>query len=191
MIGALLLTLGLIFAFQAGNLTRRWLAIALLAVPIVIQVYFNSGLTYWLMRRAGVAHNIRGAGFVDWREQFFRAGGGGGDHAFLGADSPAALATVVGVLVEVPVMLSVVRRCATGHAAGMSERILMKKRVLFVCIHNSARSQMAEAFCNQLCGEEFEAHSAGLEAGRLNPMAVGGDARGWHRHFGEPHEERV
>jgi arsenate reductase len=48
----------------------------------------------------------------------------------------------------------------------------MKKLVLFVCIHNSARSQMAEAFLNQICGEAFEAHSAGLEPGRLNPLVV-------------------
>ena len=48
----------------------------------------------------------------------------------------------------------------------------MKKKVLFVCIHNSARSQMAEAFLNQICPEEFEAHSAGLEPGNLNPIVV-------------------
>jgi arsenate reductase (thioredoxin) len=48
----------------------------------------------------------------------------------------------------------------------------MKKKVLFVCIHNSARSQMAEAFLNQICGEGFEAHSAGLEPGKLNPIVV-------------------
>ncbi len=48
----------------------------------------------------------------------------------------------------------------------------MKQRVLFVCIHNSARSQMAEAFLNQICGGEFEAHSAGIEPGRLNPVVV-------------------
>jgi arsenate reductase (thioredoxin) len=48
----------------------------------------------------------------------------------------------------------------------------MKKRVLFVCIHNSARSQMAEAFLNQVCGEFFQAESAGLEPGRLNPIVV-------------------
>jgi arsenate reductase len=48
----------------------------------------------------------------------------------------------------------------------------MKKRVLFVCIHNGARSQMAEAFLNQICGKEFEAHSAGLEPGKLNPIVV-------------------
>jgi arsenate reductase len=48
----------------------------------------------------------------------------------------------------------------------------MKKKVLFICIHNSARSQMAEAFLNRICGEQFEAHSAGLEPGKLNPIVV-------------------
>jgi arsenate reductase len=47
-----------------------------------------------------------------------------------------------------------------------------RKRVLFICIHNSARSQMAEAFLNDICGEQFEAHSAGLEPGKLNPIVV-------------------
>jgi arsenate reductase len=49
---------------------------------------------------------------------------------------------------------------------------MKKKNVLFVCIHNSARSQMAEAFLNQICGEEFEAHSAGIEPGKMNPIVV-------------------
>src|SRR3989449_5387220 len=49
---------------------------------------------------------------------------------------------------------------------------MQKKRVLFICIHNSARSQMAEAFLNEICGEQFEAHSAGLEPGKLNPIVV-------------------
>ena len=48
----------------------------------------------------------------------------------------------------------------------------MKQKVLFICIHNSARSQMAEAFLNGICGDSFEAHSAGLEPGKLNPLAV-------------------
>lgn len=48
----------------------------------------------------------------------------------------------------------------------------MKHKVLFVCIHNSARSQMAEAFLNQICGDQFEAHSAGIEPGKLNPVVV-------------------
>jgi len=49
---------------------------------------------------------------------------------------------------------------------------MKKQKVLFVCVHNSARSQMAEAFLNQICGEQFEGHSAGLEPGRLNPLVV-------------------
>src|SRR6266481_9567421 len=49
---------------------------------------------------------------------------------------------------------------------------MKKNRVLFICIHNSARSQMAEAFLNDICGEQFEAHSAGLEPGKLNPLVV-------------------
>jgi arsenate reductase (thioredoxin) len=48
----------------------------------------------------------------------------------------------------------------------------MKQRVLFICVHNSARSQMAEAFLDKICGDQFEAHSAGLEPGGLNPLAV-------------------
>jgi len=50
--------------------------------------------------------------------------------------------------------------------------MIIKRKVLFVCIHNSARSQMAEAFLNQICGDEFEAHSAGIEPGKLNPVVV-------------------
>jgi arsenate reductase (thioredoxin) len=49
---------------------------------------------------------------------------------------------------------------------------MVKRRILFVCIHNSARSQMAEAFLNDICGEQFEAHSAGIEPGKLNPIVV-------------------
>ena len=48
----------------------------------------------------------------------------------------------------------------------------MKQKVLFICVHNSARSQMAEAFLNEICGDHFEAHSAGLEPGKLNPLAI-------------------
>ena len=50
--------------------------------------------------------------------------------------------------------------------------MIMKQKVLFICVHNSARSQMAEAFLNDICGDHFEAHSAGLEPGTLNPLAV-------------------
>jgi ACR3 family arsenite transporter len=110
MIGALLLTLVLIFAFQAKNLTSRWLAVLLIAVPIVIQVYFNSGLTYLLMRRFRVEHNVASPGALIGASNFFELAVAVAITLF-GADSPAALATVVGVLVEVPVMLSVCNVC--------------------------------------------------------------------------------
>jgi arsenite transporter len=110
MIGALLLTLVLIFAFQAGNLTHRWFQVLLVAVPIIVQVYFNSGLTYLLMRRWRVEHNVAAPGSLIGASNFFELAVAVAITLF-GAGSPAALATVVGVLVEVPVMLSVCRAC--------------------------------------------------------------------------------
>jgi arsenite transporter len=115
MIGALLLTLVLIFAFQARNLTSQWLAVLLVAVPIVIQVYFNSGLTYLLMRRFRVEHNVAAPGALIGASNFFELAVAVAITLF-GADSPAALATVVGVLVEVPVMLSVCNLCNRSRA---------------------------------------------------------------------------
>jgi ACR3 family arsenite transporter len=107
---ALLLTLVLIFAFQAGNLTTRWLAVLLLAVPIIIQVYFNSTLAYLLMRRFRVPHNVAAPGALIGASNFFELAAAVAITLF-GPGSGAALATVVGVLVEVPVMLSVCRFC--------------------------------------------------------------------------------
>ncbi len=110
MIWALLLTLVLIFAFQSENLTKRWLAVLLIAVPIVIQVYFNSGLVYFLMRLLRVEHNVAAPGALIGASNFFELAVAVAITLF-GANSGAALATVVGVLVEVPVMLSVCRLC--------------------------------------------------------------------------------
>jgi len=107
---SLLLTLVLIFAFQAENLTTRWLAVLLLAVPIVIQVYFNSTLAYLLMRKLRVPHNIASPGALIGASNFFELAVAVAITLF-GAGSGAALATVVGVLVEVPVMLSVCKIC--------------------------------------------------------------------------------
>jgi arsenite transporter len=107
---ALLLTLVLIFAFQSENLTTRWFAVLLLAVPIVIQVYFNSSLAYLLMRRFKVAHNVASPGALIGASNFFELAVAVAITLF-GASSGAALATVVGVLVEVPVMLSVCTVC--------------------------------------------------------------------------------
>ncbi|HVU34262.1 MAG TPA: ACR3 family arsenite efflux transporter [Opitutaceae bacterium] len=107
---ALLATLVLIFAFQAENLTSRWVAVLLLAVPITLQVYFNSGLTYLLMRRLKVPHDVAAPGSLIGASNFFELAVAVAITLF-GAGSGAALACVVGVLVEVPVMLSVCRVC--------------------------------------------------------------------------------
>jgi ACR3 family arsenite transporter len=110
MIGALLLTLVLIFAFQAENLTQRWIAVLLIAVPIIIQVYFNSGLAYGLMRLLRVEHSVASPGALIGASNFFELAVAVAITLF-GANSGAALATVVGVLVEVPVMLTVCTAC--------------------------------------------------------------------------------
>lgn len=107
---ALLLTLVLIFAFQAENLTTRWFAVVLLAVPIIIQVYFNSSLAYLLMRWFKVPHAVASPGALIGASNFFELAVAVAITLF-GPGSGAALATVVGVLVEVPVMLSVCNLC--------------------------------------------------------------------------------
>jgi ACR3 family arsenite transporter len=107
---ALLLTLVLIFAFQAENLTSRWFAVLLIAVPILIQVYFNSSLTYMLMRFFKVPHNVASPGALIGASNFFELAVAVAITLF-GPSSGAALACVVGVLVEVPVMLSVCNVC--------------------------------------------------------------------------------
>jgi ACR3 family arsenite transporter len=104
---ALLLTIILLFAFQGRQILAQPLIIAILAVPILIQVYFNSALAYWLNRRLGVAHSVAGPSALIGASNFFELAVAAAITLF-GFDSGAALATVVGVLVEVPVMLSVV-----------------------------------------------------------------------------------
>jgi ACR3 family arsenite transporter len=107
---ALLLILMLIFAFQAANLITKWFAVILLAVSILIQVYFNSSLTYLLMRKLKVPHNVASPGALIGASNFFELAVAVAITLF-GAGSGAALATVVGVLVEVPAMLSVCKIC--------------------------------------------------------------------------------
>lgn len=107
---ALLATLVLIFAFQAGNLLANWGAVLLIAVPILLQVYFNSGLAYLLMRVFRVPHPVAAPGALIGASNFFELAVAVAITLF-GPQSGAALATVVGVLVEVPVMLSVCRAC--------------------------------------------------------------------------------
>ena len=107
-VAALLVTLVLLFAFQGEQILKQPLIIAMLAVPIVIQVYFNSGLAYLLNRRFGVAHCVAAPSALIGASNFFELAVAAAISLF-GFDSGAALATVVGVLIEVPVMLSVVK----------------------------------------------------------------------------------
>ncbi|WP_374509088.1 ACR3 family arsenite efflux transporter [Niveibacterium sp.] len=107
-ISALLATLVLLFAFQGEAIIRQPLVIALLAVPILIQVFFNAGLAYWLNRRLGEQHSIACPSALIGASNFFELAVAAAISLF-GFQSGAALATVVGVLIEVPVMLLVVR----------------------------------------------------------------------------------
>lgn len=107
---ALLATLVLIFAFQADNITGRFFHVVLIAVPILIQVYFNSSLAYGLMKFFRVEHSVAAPGALIGASNFFELAVATA-IALYGPESGAALATVVGVLVEVPVMLSVCAFC--------------------------------------------------------------------------------
>ena len=107
---ALLITLIFIFAFQAEGITQKFLYVVLIAVPILIQVYFNSSLVYVLMKTFRVQHNVAAPGALIGASNFFELAVAVAISLF-GAQSGAALATVVGVLVEVPVMLSVCKIC--------------------------------------------------------------------------------
>lgn len=106
-LSALLLTLVLLFGFQGSQIISEPFIILLLAIPILIQVYFNSGLAYWLNRKLGVEHCVAAPSALIGASNFFELAVAAAISLF-GLQSGAALATVVGVLVEVPVMLSVV-----------------------------------------------------------------------------------
>jgi arsenite transporter len=105
---ALLATLVLLFAFQGEAIIAQPLVIALLAVPILVQVLINSALAYWLNRKLGERHSIAGPSALIGASNFFELAVAAAISLF-GFESGAALATVVGVLIEVPVMLLVVR----------------------------------------------------------------------------------
>jgi len=107
-IAALLVTLILLFAFQGEAIIDQPLVIALLAVPILIQVFFNSALAYWLNRAVGEKHNVACPSALIGASNFFELAVAAAISLF-GFHSGAALATVVGVLIEVPVMLLVVK----------------------------------------------------------------------------------
>jgi ACR3 family arsenite transporter len=109
-ISALLATLVFIFAFQAENITTRYFHVFLIAIPILLQVYLNASLTYGLMRWLRVPYGVAAPGALIGASNFFELAVATA-IALFGPGSGAALATVVGVLVEVPVMLSVCAAC--------------------------------------------------------------------------------
>jgi len=119
-IAALLATLVLLFAFQGEAILQQPLVIALLAVPILIQVFFNSALAYWLNRAVGEKHNIACPSALIGASNFFELAVAAAISLF-GFHSGAALATVVGVLIEVPVMLLVVH--IVNRSKGWYERV--------------------------------------------------------------------
>jgi ACR3 family arsenite transporter len=107
---ALLITLVLIFAFQADNILSKPLHVVLIAIPILLQVYFNASLAYGLMKSLRVPYAVAAPGALIGASNFFELAVATAINLF-GPESGAALATVVGVLVEVPVMLSVCQVC--------------------------------------------------------------------------------
>jgi len=118
-ITALLATLVLLFAFQCEAILRQPVVIALLAVPILVQVLFNSALAYWLNRAVGEKHSVACPSALIGASNFFELAVAAAISLF-GFNSGAALATVVGVLIEVPVMLLVVY--VVNHSKGWYER---------------------------------------------------------------------
>ena len=118
-LAALLATLVLLFGFQGDQIIAQPLVIALLAVPILIQVYFNAGLAYFLNRLTGEAHCVAAPSALIGASNFFELAVAAAISLF-GFQSGAALATVVGVLVEVPVMLTIV--AIVNRSKGWYER---------------------------------------------------------------------
>jgi ACR3 family arsenite transporter len=123
---SLLATLVLLFGFQGEQIISQPLIIAMLAVPILIQVYFNAGLAYLLNRATGEAHCVAGPSALIGASNFFELAVAAAISLF-GLSSGAALATVVGVLIEVPVMLTVV--AIVNRSRGWYERGTAVRRV--------------------------------------------------------------
>ena len=123
---ALLVTVVLLFGFQGKQILTQPLVILLLAIPITIQVYFNSMFAYWINRKLGVDHSVAGPSALIGASNFFELAVATA-IALFGFESGAALATVVGVLVEVPVMLSVVaivNRSKVWYESGVTTNTL-------------------------------------------------------------------
>jgi ACR3 family arsenite transporter len=139
---SLLATLVLLFAFQGEQILAQPLVIALLAVPILIQVYFNAGLAYLLNRAVGEVHSVAGPSCLIGASNFFELAVAAAISLF-GFKSGAALATVVGVLVEVPVMLSVVR-IVNGTRGWYERGAAVRRHAVFPVEHIAAATRSQE-----------------------------------------------
>lgn len=143
-LAALLATLVLLFGFQGEQILAQPLVIALLAVPIIIQVYLNAGLAYWLSRSLGVAWCVAAPAALIGASNFFELAVAAAISLF-GLDSGAALATVVGVLVEVPVMLSVVKIAKDSrrwYEAGIRSRPPLQNASVEPSVTGGSHSQL-------------------------------------------------
>ena len=169
---ALLATLVLIFAFQADNILGKPFHVVLIAIPILLQVYFNSSLTYGLMRLFKVRYSVAAPGALIGASNFFElavataialfgpgsgaAPGDGGGRAHRGAGDAVGLCGLQPHPALVP--------------AG--RRVAMLRRILVLCTGNSARSQMAEGLFRREGGEAREVFSAGTKPGVVRPEAI-------------------
>lgn len=154
----LLLTLVIIFSSQASVILSNPVHIVLIAVPLIIQTFLIFFIAYGLCKVLGLTYDIAAPAGMIGASNFFELSVAVA-IALFGTTSPAALATTVGVLTEVPVMLTLVKianKTQNNFKSG-------KKNVAFICVHNSCRSQIAEALGRHFAGDVFESYSAGSE----------------------------
>ena len=165
----LLLTLVMIFSFQGNTILEKPLHIVLIAVPLILQTFLIFAIAYIACRVLKLPYKIAAPAGMICASNFFELAVAVA-IALFGTTSPAALATTVGVLTEVPVMLFLVKKTQIKRKTGSN---MSKKKVAFICVHNSCRSQIAEALGKHLASDVFESYSAGTETKpQINQDAV-------------------